>query len=431
MARYCWVVLSFFPCALVLAEPLEVQVVRVWAAPDNTRVVFDINQPAEHNVISLDNPPRLVLDLHAAKPFLPAARVVPDDRYLRGLRSAVRNDNDLRVVLDLKQSVRFKVFQLQPNQHYGHRLVVDLLERSLVLSSAALPQPDEQARDVIVAIDAGHGGDDPGAVGGNGTLEKDVALGIARKMAKYINARPGLKAVQIRTGDYFMALRDRMERARALEADLFISVHADAFRDHRVQGSSVYVLSERGASSEAAKWRAERENASDLIGGVSLRDKSPSLQSTLLDLSQTASLESSINVAKRVLEGLAEVGTTHRSKVQSAGFLVLKSPDIPSILVETGFITNPEEEKKLTSTTYQDRLVHAIVDSLDRYFSEFAPPGTLYAQFVSRRHVVRRGDTLSEIAKRYSVSTEQLRRHNNMRGDILQIGRVLSIPQRG
>lgn len=436
MSRYLFILLTVFLADPAWAGRLQIEGVRVWAAPDNTRVVLDTSRAADYRTMTLVKPHRLVVDLPDTEPAPLDVQAAAQDRYLRGVRVGIRNGVDLRIVLDLKQPVRARVFRLPPNRHYGHRLVVDLLAlaENLPAPGPAARAPErgpDALRDVVVAVDAGHGGDDPGAIGSHGTREKDVVLGISSKLVQRINAQPGLRAVPIRKGDYYMPLRKRMERARALEADLFISVHADSFHDKRTRGSSVYVLSERGASSEAAKWRAERENASDLIGGVSLRDKSPTLQSTLLDLSQTASLESSINAARQVLKGLGKLGNLHQQQVQSAGFLVLKSPDIPSILIETGFISNPQEEKKLASARYQDRLAQAIVTSLDQYFQNFAPPGTYYAGLASRRHVIRKGDTLSGIAEQYDVSPEQLRRHNDMQGDLLRVGQVLTIPRRG
>jgi N-acetylmuramoyl-L-alanine amidase len=284
-------------------------------------------------------------------------------------------------------------------------------------------------RDVVIAIDAGHGGDDPGARGPSGTWEKSVTLQIAKVLAAKINAEPGMRAVLTREGDYFLPLRKRIDLARRHRADLFISIHADAFRDRRVQGSSVYVLSERGASSEHARWLAEQENASDLIGGVSLDVQDDVLASVLLDLSQTASLEASIDVAERVLQGLRGIGRLHKHRVESAGFAVLKSPDIPSILVETAYISNPEEEAKLRSTRHQHDVAEAILEGLRGYFVARAPEGTRLAS--ARRHVIGRGDTLSGIAQQYRVSLETLREANGIEGDLVRIGQVLTIPGAG
>lgn len=240
-----------------------------------------------------------------------------------------------------------------------------------------------------------------------------------------------MRAVLIREGDYFISLRERMENARKAKADLFISIHADAFRDARVGGSSVYILSERGASSEAARRLAEHENASDLIGGVSLDMEDDVLASVLLDLSQTASLEMSIDVAERVLAGLKSLGKVHKRQVQSAGFAVLKSPDIPSILVETAYISNPREEKKLRDSAYQKQLTGAIMQGLRSYFAEHAPAGTLLASLERRKHIIARGDTLSTIAQQYRVSMQKLRDHNGLKSDLIQVGQVLSIPGEG
>src|SRR5690606_19937762 len=265
------------------------------------------------------------------------------DRFLRGVRSAA-HDGYLRVVLDLKKYSSAKAFQLTPNEKYGHRLVIDLFDARQEAAHEEPPReetPRGTLRDIVVAVDAGHGGEDPGAIGPKGTYEKDVVLAVARALVDQLNATHGMRGVLIREGDYYLPHRKRMQLARQHRADLFVSVHADAFRDPDVHGSSVYVLSERGASSEHARWLAERENASDLVGGVSLDTRDEVLRSVLLDLSQTASLEASIDVAERVLGRLKTIGSLHKRRVESAGFLVLKSPDIPSILVETAYISNP------------------------------------------------------------------------------------------
>ena len=240
-----------------------------------------------------------------------------------------------------------------------------------------------------------------------------------------------MRALLVREGDYFMPLRKRIEKARQNKADLFVSIHADAFKDSKVGGASVYTLSERGASSEAARWLAERENASDLIGGVSLGVQDNTLASVLLDLSQTASLEMSIDVADRVLAALKNLGSIHKRQVQSAGFAVLKSPDIPSILVETAYISNPVEEKKLRDAGYQQQMAGAILQGLRGYFLDHAPEGTMLATLARRKHIIARGDTLSAIAVQYHVSMQKLREHNGLKSDQVQVGQVLSIPGAG
>ena len=406
------------------------QNVRIWAAPDNTRVVFDVSGPVEHKLELLSNPHRLVVDIDNAKISQTMSQPVSTDKYLKNIRSAEKGESGLRVVFDLKKNIEMRSFLLQPNRQYGHRLVVDLYdENNKKGGSQVITQADnKRSKDVVIAIDAGHGGDDPGAMGPHGLREKDVTLKIAKNLAKLINQEYGMKAVLIREGDYFLRLRNRIKKAREHKADLFVSIHADAFKDPRVKGSSVYILSNRGASSEAARWLAERENASDLVGGVSLDDKDDVLVSVLLDLSQTASLEASIGVADRVLSGLKQLGKTHKKYVQSAGFAVLKSPDIPSILVEMAYISNPDEEKKLKDARYQTKLAKALLSGLKGYFRDYAPEGTLLASVATRKHIIARGDTLSGIAQRYRVSMNTLRDSNRLKGDMIRVGQVLNIP---
>ena len=410
------------------------QNVRIWAAPDNTRVVFDVSGPVEHSLELLDKPHRLVVDIRNAKISqairMAISQPISADKYLKNIRSAERGSSDLRVVFDLKKNIEMRSFLLQPNSQYGHRLVVDLYDENNQKGAIqVMTQADnKRSKDVVIAIDAGHGGDDPGATGPNGLREKDVTLKIARNLANLINQEYGMKAVLIREGDYFLSLRKRIGKARRHKADLFISIHADAFKDPKVRGSSVYILSNRGASSEAAKWLAERENAADLIGGVSLDDKDDVLASVLLDLSQTASLEASIGVADRVLSGLKKLGKTHKKHVQSAGFAVLKSPDIPSILVEMAYISNPEEERKSKGTAYQTKLAKAMLSGLKDYFRNHAPEGTLLASAANQKYVITRGDTLSGIAQRYKVSMNTLRDSNQLKSDRIRVGQVLTIP---
>lgn len=406
------------------------QSVRIWAAPDNTRVVFDVSGPVEHKLELLSNPHRLVVDIDNAIISQAMSQPVSADKYLKNIRSAKKGETDLRVVFDLKKNIEMRSFLLQPNRQYGHRLVVDLYdENNQKNGSQIITQADnKRSKDVVIAIDAGHGGDDPGAMGPHGVREKDVTLKIAKNLANLINKEYGMKAVLVREGDYFLSLRNRIKKAREHKADLFVSIHADAFKDPRVKGSSVYILSNRGASSEAARWLAERENASDLVGGVSLDDKDDVLASVLLDLSQTASLEASIGVADRVLFGLKQLGKTHKKHVQSAGFAVLKSPDIPSILVETAYISNPDEEKKLKDARYQTKIAKALLSGLKGYFRDYAPEGTLLASVTPRKHIITRGDTLSGIAQRYRVSMNTLRDSNRLKSDTIRVGQVLNIP---
>ncbi len=425
--------LIFFSTS-VFAKTVTVDNVRVWAAPDSTRVVFDVSGPVKHKLFSLNKPHRAVIDLKNATLKKNTTQPKPLDKYLKGIRSGARNKNDLRIVLDLKKQIKYKIFQLQPNKHYGHRLVIDLFDveikqvkkeetRKEIKKETQQPA---KLRDVIIAIDAGHGGDDPGAKGPSGVYEKNVVLKIAKNLAEVINKERGMRAVLIRKSDYYIKLRNRIEKAREYKADLFISIHADAFRDPKVRGSSVYVLSKKGASSEAAKWLAEKENSSDLIGGVSLENKDDLVASVLLDLSQTASLEASIDIADRILKGLRKVGKVHKRNVQSAPFAVLKSPDIPSILIETAFISNPIEEKKLTNSKHRKKMSNAILIGLKGYFRDFAPEDSLLS---SRKHTIERGETLSTIAQLYRISPNILRKYNSLKGDLVRAGQTIIIPR--
>lgn len=430
---------------ILAAAPVVIDSVRIWAAPENTRVVFDLNGPVEHKVTTLEAPSRMVIDFTGVTFNNSLPQPVTADRFVEQMRTSVQN-TDLRVVLDLKKSAQVRSFQLPPNEKYSHRLVVDIYDgasgraeaveqrtvEEVTIANKPVPeQKNSPARDVVIAIDAGHGGDDPGSIGPSGTHEKVIALTIAKNLAAKINRVHGMRAVLIREGDYFIKLRERMEKARQHKADLFLSIHADSFRDSRVTGSSVYVLSQRGASSEHAKRLAERENASDLIGGVKLEDKDDVLRSVLLDLSQTASLEASIDVADRVLGGLKKIGNLHKNRVESAAFAVLKSPDIPSVLIETAYISNPAEEKKLRSAAFQDTLTNAILDGLVGYFRLQPPENTIMAMNRDQEHIISRGDTLSDIAVRYRVSVHSLRQANGLRNDRIRVGQKLTIPTTG
>jgi N-acetylmuramoyl-L-alanine amidase len=429
LKRTVWLLLLL---GLVLPAWADVQVkgVRMWPAPDNTRLVFDLSDPVDHTLFSLKAPDRIVIDLKDAR--FPAGLPGFDfsNSYIKNIRYAARQGNALRFVLDLNTQVRPKSFVLKPHGEYGHRLVIDLFDAEQASPLKSLPSQEtrpDRAREVIVAIDAGHGGEDPGAIGRRGTREKDVVLAIARKLQQLLDKEPGMRPVMIRDGDYYVGLSDRVEKARQYQADLFISIHADAFNDHRARGSSVYVLSDRGASSEAARFLAQSENSADLIGGVSLDDKDDLLKLVLVDMVKNSTIEDSHDVAARVLRDLRHVNTLHKNRVEQAAFRVLKSPDVPSILIETAFISNPEGERKLRSSNHQEALANAILRGVRSYFHSNPPPGTVLASG-AKRHIVSHGDTLSEIAARYRVSVSTLRRHNGLHSDRLKVGEVLQIP---
>ena len=419
----------------------QVNTMRMWSSPESTRVVFDINAPVEHSILTLSNPSRIVIDMKNTRLSNDAGKLNFRNSHIRNIRTATRNRSDLRVVLDMKTAVNPKSFVLPPTQGYGHRLVVDL-EQSNHRPKSRTVQTVKQhtgpkARPVVIAIDAGHGGEDPGAIGKGGTHEKDVVLQISRKLRDLIRKEEGMTPVMIRGGDYYVSLRGRMKKAREAKADLFISIHADAVRSGKARGASVYILSQSGASSEAAHWLAASQNESDLIGGVSLDDKDDMLASVLLDLSQNATLAASTNVAKNVLKEIKHVGKIHKRHVGKAGFMVLKSPDIPSILVETGFISNRKEEQRLRDKKFQANIARAVLKGVRKYFRQNPPPGTLLALnsqpkpssvTASSRYKIKRGDTLASIAKRFQVSLPSLRSMNRLRSDVLRVGQVLRVP---
>ncbi len=411
-----------------------VENIRIWAENDKTRVVLDLSQSSEHSIFTLRGPDRLVVDLKSGRLSKSLAEMPQGVGSVRSIRSAVRANGQLRVVLDLNETVRSRSFTAGPNSQYGDRLVIDLQRSGNLQAVKRASDGYKPGRDIVIAIDPGHGGHDPGAVGKARTREKDVALQISKTLAARINAEAGMKAVLVRDGDYYVDHRKRMAIARYNKADLFISIHADAVDDRRANGASVYALSLKGASDEAARQLAERENASVRIGGVSLEDKDEVLASVLLDLSQNAALSASLDVGSKVIREIARLGKVHRRTVQQAGFLVLKSPDMPSILIETAYISNPSEERKLRDKRHQGRVADAILVGVRTYFYNNPPPDTRIAMEIRRtpvkqvRHVIARGDTLSEIAERYNVSAAAIRSANKLANDKIRVGQTLSIP---
>ena len=413
----------------------EVRGMRVAAEPQHTKVVLDLSAPAEHRLFQLENPDRLVVDFSGVKlaPGFTAPPPGAGGGLVRRVRTGVQNGRDLRVVLDLDRHVRPRSFLQPPADGHGHRLVIELptvadAAPAARTVQAALPTQD---RDIVIAIDAGHGGQDPGAIGPAGTFEKNITLAVSRELARQINAHRGYRAVLIRDGDYFIPLHQRFRRAREAQADLFISIHADAAPRASVAGSSVYVLSTRGATTEAARWLADRENASDLVGGVKLDDKDNTLAAVLLDLAQSATMKASDDAANYVLGALKQMGKAFKPAVERANFVVLRSPDVPSMLVEAAFLTNPAEERKLNDPRHRQRLATAIFDGVRDYFSVSPPPGTWIASkgpVRPREHVVSRGETLSQIALRHGVSLASLRAANQRQGDIVRVGERLRIP---
>ncbi len=366
-----------------LAQAMQLSATRLWPSPDYTRLTLEAPQPVTYKYFSLANPERLVVDLEGveAGPALDAlvTQLAADDPYIAAIRVGMNRPGVMRLVLDLKRASKPSVFALQPLAQYGHRLVIDLHAPDAAPQAAA-PAPDprtpakpaapQYARLITVAIDAGHGGEDPGAIGAAGSREKDITLALAKKLKQKLDAQDNMRAVLVRDGDYFVPLSQRVGKARAAKADLFLSIHADAFIKPHARGSSVFALSESGATSTAARWLAKKENEADFIGGVNIDVKDPFLKRTLIDLSQTATINDSLKLGRAVLKEIGGVNTLHKNYVEQAGFAVLKAPDIPSILVETAFISNPEEEKRLNDAEYQDKLVDAIVDGIRTYFDK-------------------------------------------------------------
>lgn len=411
-----------------------VENIRVWAESGKTRVVLDLSEPARHSIFTLRGPDRLVVDLKDGRLAKTLKQLPSGVGSVRAIRSGVRANGQLRVVLDLNENVRSRSFTAGPNSQYGDRLVIDLQRSGNLHAVKRASEAYRPGRDIVIAIDPGHGGHDPGAVGKGRTREKDVALAVSRKLAARINAEHGMKAVLVRNGDYYVDHRRRTAIARRADADLFVSIHADAVDDRRAKGATVYALSTKGASDEEARLLAERENAAVRVGGVSLEDKDEILAEVLLDLSQSAALSASLDVGAKVIGEMARVTKVRRRSVQQAGLLVLKSPDMPSILVETAYISNPGEERKLRDPSHQGKLANAILAGIRGYFYTNPPPDTQIAMDVRKqparrvRHVIARGDTLSEIAARYNVSTASIRAANRLNNDKIRVGQTLSIP---
>ncbi|MEO1580897.1 MAG: N-acetylmuramoyl-L-alanine amidase [Pseudomonadota bacterium] len=403
--------------------------VRASTEANHTRVVFDLSGPARYNLFTLRQPDRVVIDIVDGKLGALADRLPKDIGVVRTIRAAERGQEGLRIVLDLDHAIRARSFLAGPARGSAERLVIDLGERAAMPTVKRLTR---SSRDIVVVLDPGHGGHDPGAVGKQRTYEKDVVLAIARRLRKLIDAEPGMRALMVRDRDVYIDHWARMEIARSANADLFVSIHADAVEDRRARGSSVYALSLEGASSEAARRLAADQNAS-LIGGVELTDKEPDLARVLMDLSQTATLNSSIEIGQLVLNQMGGVNRLHRRTVQQAGFIVLKSPDVPSILVETAYISNPQEEQNLRSAAHQEKLAQAIFSGIREHFVENPPVDSLFAQLdhnqvLARTHTISPGDTLSEIADRYRVSLARLRQENALTSDRIRVGQVLRIP---
>ena len=434
MGRAGWilVVLCFLGSSSVWA--VDVHDARLWRAPDHTRIVFDLTGPAEHSLLVLSNPRRIVLDIQDTNLRTNLADLKLANTPVSLVRSGVREGDDLRIVMEVSAQVDPRSFALQANEQAGYRLVLDLYDYQTLQSVPAVKKSVQESakRNIIIAIDAGHGGEDPGATGPNRLREKDVVLAIAKELKVLFKADVGFQPIMIRSGDYYVSLKGRRDLARKHQADLFVSIHADAFKRKQAHGASVYALSNGGATSTAALHLAQRENAADLVGGVSLSDKDDMLAGVLADLSMTSTLDTSLQLGNQVLRNVDDIAHLHKKQVEQAGFAVLKSPDVPSILVETGFISNPKESSLLATSRYQKKMASAIHRGIKGWFFAHPPSGTLLAwqkQQGGEQYIIARGDTLSGIADRFSISLADLKSYNRMDSSKILVGQKLNIPK--
>lgn len=455
MMRMAVGIILMFLAQAAGAAQARIESVRVWRAPDSTRLVFDLSAPVNHKMFTLDGPARVVIDVDQAVVAKNMEKPALDNTPISGVRYGTQAGG-LRVVLDVKSKVQPRSFLLPKHGDKADRLVIDLFDREPAAATTAPPAatPSTRApetggpqdlmdllaekRDIIVAVDAGHGGEDPGALGPGRVKEKVIVMAISEQLVEMINREPGFKAHMVRTGDYYVPLRTRRDKARNLRADLFISIHADAFTNPKASGASVFALSRSGATSESARFLAQKENEADLIGGVggvSLNDVDNVLAGVLVDLSMTATLTHSLQVGDRVLREMGKIAKLHKNQVEQAGFAVLKSPDVPSILVETGFISNPQEAQKLNTPSYRRFMAEAIFKGIKSYFNDSPPAGTYLAWTKSQggggtqHYTIANGDTLSDIAKRHNVSLAKLLEHNGLnRSAVIRVGQKLVIP---
>ncbi|MEH6444036.1 MAG: N-acetylmuramoyl-L-alanine amidase [Oceanospirillaceae bacterium] len=452
---------AVFPHTYLQAQE-RINNVRIWLAPENTRLVFDLSGAVKHKIFSLKNPSRVVLDIQNVVLNVDLNKLVLSDSPIKKIRAG--KGLPLRIVLDLSENLKPVSFALAPNKEYGHRLVVDLtrtgkafaekiknVEKVVNVPKVALANvvdntnvtrnrllPGKKLRDIVIALDAGHGGEDPGAIGASGLREKVVVLAIAQELEKLIDKENGFISRMIRRNDYYVSLRGRTAIARKKNADLFVSIHADAFKNKSARGASVWVLSNKGASSEVGRWLAQKENSSDLIGGVgnlNLGNKDAVLKGVLLDMSMTASRKDSREVASKIHKNIDRFAKMHKPNVERAGFLVLKSPDIPSILIETGFISNPKEEASLKTTAYRKKMARAIFAGIKQHFLNKPPAFTELYRLKYGNDLVKKqeykvvsGDSLSRIAIRYGVKIASLREVNKIKNDKIRIGQRLQIP---
>ncbi|CAD5249264.1 N-acetylmuramoyl-L-alanine amidase [Alteromonas sp. 38] len=447
-----WVVVQ-----TVHAAQNQIDGLRIWPSLDNTRIVLDMSSAPEFTYFPLKNPHRLVIDLSNTSDSKVLSLQSESGDLVRKVRySTPKNKHSARVVIELNRAASPSLFAMTPTKPYGHRLVIDLKDSgapaaslSSSNTSASSKSPSNSStssvvmdgssshrnRDIIVAIDAGHGGEDPGSIGPAGTYEKHITLSIAKKLEAMINGERGMRAIMTRSGDYYVSPNKRPELARKKKADLLISIHADAFSQPQPKGGSVWVLSMRRADTELGRWLEKSERHSELLGGAAevISDKSSEryLAETILGLSMDHSMATSHDLGNKVIEEMKQVTSLHKRSPQAASFAVLTAPDIPSILVEVGFISNPQEEKNLNWGKHREKLAKAMFTAAKRYFKQVPPDGTLWAleRADSRTHTVRSGESLSLLAQRYNVNVSRLKAANNLNSDVVRIGQILTIPR--
>ncbi|AGH42504.1 N-acetylmuramoyl-L-alanine amidase [Paraglaciecola psychrophila] len=408
---------------------------RIWPSPNTTRLVFDLANTPEYSYFTLNNPQRLVIDIENTPKNFDFKKVANDSKLVRKVRySTAKNPKAVRVVIELNKKIDKNIFALPPTEPYGNRLVIVLNAPESATQKIVLNSKSTTDRDIIIVIDAGHGGEDPGSIGPSGSYEKNVTLGIAKLLQSLINKEKGMKALMTRTGDYYISPNKRPQLARKHKADMFVSIHADAFTTPQPRGASVWVLSMKRANTELGRWLERTERHSELLGGAAeiIQDTANEryLAQTFLDMSMDHSLTTSYDVSRDMIRHLGKVTKLHKKTPQGASFAVLTSPDIPSILVEMGFISNPQEEKNLNWSEYRQKLAQSVFNGLKQHFKGSPPDGSLWAKWKQekRTHRVRSGESLSLLAQRYNVQISTLKKANNLNTDVVRIGQVLMIP---
>ncbi|GAB3288392.1 N-acetylmuramoyl-L-alanine amidase [Pseudidiomarina andamanensis] len=428
VAALCWLLSG-------AAYANDIENIRIWPAPDNTRVVFDLSSSPDYSYFTLYQAPpyRLVIDFNTTKLNVDLAKLQNESLLIKKIRTSTPKDkNSTRIVLELSDKIDAKVFPLAANDRYGERLVIDLPGRSIERRTEALTVEQLKERKVTIAIDAGHGGDDPGSIGPRGTYEKHVVLKIAKALADIINQDSAMQAYLIRSGDYYVGLKARTRKAEDINADLLVSIHADAFTSPQPRGASVWVLSTRRANNEMGRMLEDKERMSDVLGGVDMRveedDTYGYISKTILDLSMGHAMSTGYEMAKEVIAEMKRVAHMHKHEPQHASLAVLTSGNVPSMLVETGFISNPQEEQQLLTNKHQQQLARAIYQGVRNYFQRRPPDGTLFATSRSKTHIVRSGESLSVLAQRYNTTVKAIKEQNRLSSNVLHIGQKLEIP---